>query len=195
MDDALREQLVAMAAEDARVRAELAATGELFRGYAPRMEDVHRRNARDLLAIVREHGWPGRTLVGEEAMHAAWLVLQHAIGEPGVQRGCLPILRAAVERGEATPAQVAYLEDRIAFFERRPQRYGTQFDWDERGMLSPWPIEDPEGVDARRAAVGLPPLADRIDQARRNAQGSVPPDYGKRQAEMLAWSKSVGWVE
>ena len=148
-----------------------------------------------LVEIVREHGWPGRTLVGEEAMHAAWLVLQHAIGEPGVQRGCLPILRAAVERGEATPAQVAYLEDRIAFFERRPQRYGTQFDWDERGMLSPWPIEDPEGVDARRAAVGLPPLADRIDQARRNAQGSVPPDYGKRQAEMLAWSKSVGWVE
>ena len=46
MDDALRHQLVAMAAEDARVRAELAATGELFRGYAPRMEDVHRRNAR-----------------------------------------------------------------------------------------------------------------------------------------------------
>ena len=195
MNEALREQLVAMAAEDARVRAELAATGELFRGYALRMEDVHRRNARDLLAIVREHGWPGRTLVGEEAMHAAWLVLQHAIGEPGVQRGCLPILREAAERGDATPAQVAYLEDRIAFFERRPQRYGTQFDWDERGMLSPWPIEDPEGVDARRAAVGLPPLADRIDQARRNAQGSVPPDYGKRQAEMLAWSKSVGWVE
>jgi hypothetical protein len=195
MNDALRQQLVAMAAEDARVRAELAGTGELFRGYALRMEDVHRRNARDLLAIVREHGWPGRTLVGEEAMHAAWLVLQHAIGEPDVQRGCLPILRDAAERGEATLAQVAYLEDRIAFFERRPQRYGTQFDWDERGMLSPWPIDDPEGVDARRAAVGLPPLAERTEQARRNAQGSVPPDYDKRQAEMMAWSRSVGWVE
>ena len=195
MNDALRQQLVAMAAEDARVRAELAGTGELFRGYAPRMEDVHRRNAKALLAIVREYGWPGRTLVGEEAMHAAWLVLQHAIGEPDVQRGCLPILQAAVERGEATPAQVAYLEDRIAFFERRPQRYGTQFDWDERGMLSPWPIEDPEGVDARRTAVGLPPLADRIAQARKSAQGSVPPDHAKRQAEMLAWSKSVGWLE
>ena len=195
MDDALREQLVAMAAEDARVRAELAATGELFRGYAPRMEDVHRRNARDLLAIVREHGWPGRTLVGEEAMHAAWLVLQHAIGEPAVQRGCLPILREAAARGQATLAQVAHLEDRIAFFERRPQRYGTQFDWDERGMLSPWPIEDPDGVDARRTAVGLPPLADRIAQARKSAQGSVPPDYARRQAEMLAWSKSAGWID
>jgi hypothetical protein len=195
MNDQLRQQLLAMAAEDARVRSELAATGELFRGYAPRMEDVHRRNARELLAIVREHGWPGRTLVGEDAMHAAWVVLQHAIGEPEVQRGCLPILREAAARGDATQAQVAYLEDRIAFFERRPQRYGTQFDWDEHGMLSPWPIEDPDGVEGRRAAVGLPPLADRIAKARKSAQGSVPPDYARRQAEMRAWSKSVGWID
>ena len=194
MNEAIRQQLLAMAAEDARVRAELAATGELFRGYAPRMEDVHRRNARDLLALVQAHGWPGRTLVGEDAMHAAWIVLQHAIGEPEVQRGCLPILRAAAELGEATAAQVAYLEDRIAFFERRPQRYGTQFDWDERGFMNPWPIEDPEGVDARRAEVGLPPLADRIAQIRRQTAGAVPPDYARRQAEMLAWSRSVGWV-
>src|SRR4029453_14556570 len=159
MNDTLRQQLVAMAPEDARVRAELAATGELFRGYAPRMEDVHRRNARDLMAIVRQHGWPGRGLVGEEAMHAAWLVLQHAIGEPDVQRGCLPILREAAERGDATPAQVAYLEDRIAFFERRPQRYGTQFDWDGRGMLSPWPIKVPAGGATRlpQGQRGSPP--------------------------------------
>src|SRR4029453_8892840 len=195
MNDTLRQQLVAMAPEDARVRAELAATGELFRGYAPRMEDVHRRNARDLMAIVRQHGWPGRGLVGEEAMHAAWLVLQHAIGEPDVQRGCLPILREAAERGEATLAQVAYLEDRIAFFERRPQRYGTHFAWDERGVMSPWPIEDPEGVDARRSAAGLPPLADKMAQAGSNAKGSVPPDFARRQSEMRAWSKSVGWIE
>ena len=194
MNEDVRQRLLAMAAEDRRVTRELAATGELFRGYAPRMEEVHRRNARDLLALVQAHGWPGRSVAGEDGMHAAWLVLQHAIGEPAVQRGCLPILRDAAARGEATPAQVAYLEDRIAYFERRPQRYGTQFDWDERGMMSPWTIEDPANVDARRASVGLPPLAERVAEVRRNAQGSVPPDHGKRQAEMLAWSKSVGWV-
>jgi hypothetical protein len=194
MIDVLRQQLLAMVAEDRRVRAELAATGELYQGYAPRMEDVHRRNAEDLLAIVREHGWPGRALVGEDGMHAAWLVLQHAIGQPEVQRGCLPLMREAVAHGDATAAQVAYLEDRIAFFERRPQRYGTQFDWDERGFMNPWPIEDPEGVDARRAEVGLPPLAERIAQIRKQTAGAVPPDHAKRQAEMLAWSRSVGWV-
>jgi hypothetical protein len=158
------------------------------------MEDVHRRNGEDLLAIVLEHGWPGRALVGEDGMHAAWLVLQHAIVAPDVQRGCLPLLREAVAHGDATAAQVAYLEDRIAFFERRQQRYGTQFDWDERGFMNPWPIEDPEGVDARRAEVGLPPLAERIAQIRQQTTGAVPPDYARRQAEMLAWSRSVGWV-
>jgi hypothetical protein len=176
------------------VTVELAATGELYRGYAPRIEEVHRRNARELLALVEAHGWPGKSLAGEDGMHAAWLVLQHAVGEPAVQRGCLPVLRDAAARGEATPAQVAYLEDRIAYFERRPQRFGTQFDWDERGMMSPWTIEDPANVDALRASVGLPPLAERIAEVRRHAQGSVPPDYARRQAEMLAWSKSVGWV-
>jgi hypothetical protein len=195
MNDEVRERLLAMAAEDRRVLVELARSGELLRGYAPRMEDVHRRNARELLALVQVHGWPGRSVAGDDGMHAAWLVLQHAIGEPAVQRGCLPLLRDAVARGDATPAQVAYLEDRIAFFERRPQRYGTQFDWDERGMMSPWVIEDPANVDARRAAVGLPPLADRIAEVRNGARGSVPPDHARRQAEMLAWSRQVGWVE
>jgi hypothetical protein len=194
MDETIRQQLLAMAAEDRRVLAELTETGEVYRGYAARMEEVHRRNARALLDLVREHGWPGRTLAGEDGMHAAWLVLQHAVGEPDVQRGCLPVLLEAARRGEATPAQVAYLEDRIAFFERRPQRFGTQFDWDEHGMMSPWTIDDPESVEARRAAVGLPPLAERIAQARLQARGSVPPDYTRRQAEMLAWSRSVGWI-
>jgi hypothetical protein len=194
MNETIRQQLLAMAADDRRVLAELTETGEIHRGYAERMEEVHRRNARALLAIVHEHGWPGRTLAGEDGMHAAWLVLQHAVGEPDVQRGCLPLLLDAARRGEATPAQVAYLEDRIAFFERRPQRFGTQFDWDEHGMMSPWTLDDPDGVEARRAAVGLPPLAERVAQARLQARGSVPPDHARRQAEMEAWSRSVGWI-
>jgi hypothetical protein len=194
MNDVIRHQLLAMVAEDRRVRAELAATGELYQGYAPRMEDVHRRNARDLLALIRDYGWPSRSLVGEDGSHAAWLVLQHAIGEPEVQRGCLPLLRRAAEVGEATLAQVAYLEDRIAFFERRPQRYGTQFDWDERGMMNPWTVEDPEGVDVRRAEVGLPPLSERIAQVRKETAGAVPPDYARRQAQMLTWARLAGWL-
>lgn len=191
----LRRRLLEMSEEDQRVRSELAATGELFDGYAPRMEEVHRRNAAALEAVIQRHGWPGRSLVGADGAQAAWLVLQHAIGDPALQRRCLPLLREAAARGEAEPAQAAFLEDRISFFERRPQRYGTQFDWDENGRLSPWLIEDPERVDEYRRSVGLEPLAERVRRMAEEAEGEpAPKDLKKRREEMLSWAKSVGWL-
>ena len=55
MDEALREELIAMRAEDLRVREELLNSGELGGGYAPRMEAIHRRNAARLREIIAEY--------------------------------------------------------------------------------------------------------------------------------------------
>jgi hypothetical protein len=55
-----------MAAEDRRVRAELAADGSLFDGYHPRMAQVHRRNAARHEASLDGHGWPAAALVVED---------------------------------------------------------------------------------------------------------------------------------
>ena len=88
------------------------------------------------------------------------------------------------------------LEDRIRYFEGRPQVYGTQFDWDEQGEMSPWPIEDPEGIKARREAVGLPPLAEKIQEVREGmarAGAAAPSDLAERRREQEAWARSVGW--
>ena len=41
----VREKLLALIAEDERVRAELVAEGTLFDGYNARMREVHERNA------------------------------------------------------------------------------------------------------------------------------------------------------
>ncbi len=195
-DAPLRERLMAMAAEDETVRAELAADGSLFQGYHPRMAEVHRRNTGALAAIVEERGWPVPALVCPDGSRAAWLVLQHAIGDPPFQRRGLELLRAAAERGEVPAWQVAYLEDRIRFFEGRPQVYGTQYDWDEDGRISPLPVEDPDGVDERREAVGLLPLDEDTRRKREGIarSGEGPPrDWAKRQRDMEAWARSVGW--
>lgn len=93
-------------------------------------------------------------------------------------------------------AHAAFLEDRIAVLEGRPQRFGTQFDWDARGELSPQPIDDPAGVDARRATVGLEPLAVRTAElrARAAAEGDrAPADPAARAAEAKAWARRAGW--
>jgi hypothetical protein len=197
MEDVLRNELLAMEAEDRRVRAELLADGSLGDGYHPRMEEVHRRNAARLTEIIEERGWPGRGLVGEDGAHAAWFVLQHAIGNPALQRRGLQLLREAVAAGEAPAGQAAYLEDRICFFEGRPQRYGTQYDRDENGELNPHPVEDPAGVDERRRAVGLGPLADNTRRLREEARsGEGPhPDWAEHRRKFLAWCREVGWRE
>jgi hypothetical protein len=152
----LRAELLALAAEDRRVRSELAATGELLAmGYHPRMEKVHREHAARLRAILAEHGWPDEELVGAE--------------------------------------------DRIRFFEGRPQRCGTQFDWDESGQLNPVPaIEEPEKVDARRRAVGLGPLVEAVRRHREAATAAKerpPADLAARHREMAAWAPRVGWSD
>ena len=181
-----------MEAEDDRVRAELAAEGTLGEGYHPAMEAVHRRNADRLRAIVGEIGWPGRSAVGEDGAHAAWRILQHAIGEPDLMRGMLPALERAAAAGEARPAEVAMLEDRIRVFEGRPQRYGTQYDWDEAGMwmVPMGSVEDPGAVDQRRRAVGLEPMVGR----RPPPPGEEPPDdVEARRRDMDEWARRVGW--
>jgi hypothetical protein len=192
----LREELLAMAAEDGAVRERLAHDGALFDGYNPLMALVHRRNGDRLGEIVDQHGWPGVSLVGEDGADAAWLVLKHAIGQPDLQRRLLPVVELAVAAGDAPPWHAATLEDGIAFYEGRPQRYGTIFDWDEAGQLAPWTIEDPAGVDQRRALVGLPPLADQLAGMRAGAESEgehAPADPKARLREAEEWARSVGW--
>lgn len=194
MNQELQKELLEMMAEDERVRAELAATGKLFRGYAPRMAEVHHRNGQSLEKMVSQYGWPGKRLAGDKGARAAWYILQHAIGCPTLQRKCLPLLKEAVVRQEIEVENVAYLEDRICFYERRPQRFGTQFDWDDNGQMSPWKLQDPERVDVYRESVGLGPLSEQTIQMRRETAHVQILNHALRQAESEAWARSVGWL-
>jgi hypothetical protein len=160
VNEALRAELVAMRAEDLRVREELLGSGQLGNGYSPTMEAVHRRNAQRLREIIAEYGWPDTELAGSDGTLAAWFIAQHAIGEPDFQRYALALIEEKVKHGEVPPAQEAYLSDRVAMYEGRPQRYGTQSLPCSDGQYRRWTTEDPEHLNERRAAVGLPPVED-----------------------------------
>ena len=196
MNEGLQAELLAMAEHDLRVRGELVAAGELFGGYSARMAEVHQQNATKLDHIVEEFGWPGISLVGDDGAEAAWLILMHAIGSPSILRKCLPILKKAAEIGEVPAAEVACLEDRICVFEGRPQRYGTQFDWDGNGTLSPHPLQDPERVDHYRESVGLGTLSEKTQEIRLRAAAEgheQPRDFREYLNGREAWERSVGW--
>ena len=186
-----------MAAADLELRDTLVQRGVLYGGYHPEMAALHRANAERLRAILHDHGWPAPPIFGAEVTDAAWLIVQHAIGEPAFQRVMLVRLQAEVAAGRLPAARAAMLDDRIRAFEGRPQRYGSQVDWDEQGELNPWPpVEEPDMVDDRRHAVGLPPLAEQLDRlrARARAEGDrPPPNVIEWRRESEAWARSVGW--
>jgi hypothetical protein len=194
VDEDLRRRLLAMAERDLAVRERLANDGSLFDGYHPEMQAVHEENAAELADLVHRQGWPTTDRVGEDGAEAAWLIAQHAISLPAFCRGCLAELKRAAEAGAVPRWQPAFLEDRIGWLEGRPQLYGTSFDWDEQGLMSPTPIEDPERVDDRRATVGLGPLAEATARHRAgSADEPKPADFAKRRAEMEAWARKTGW--
>lgn len=188
--------LVAAARRDLEVRTRLAANGELFDGYHPEMEAVHDENAALLARAFDAIGWPGRREFGDDGAGAAFLILQHAIGHPHLQRRGLALILDAIPEGQANPLDAAYLSDRIAIFEGREQTFGTQFDWDANGQLSPAPVRDPETLDERRASVGLPPMAETIAHMRANAAAegdAAPADLAARRAAYEAWARKAGW--
>ncbi|MEC4018188.1 DUF6624 domain-containing protein [Streptomyces sp. H27-D2] len=91
-------------------------------------------NTAALKRITAEWGWPGRTLVGAEAAEAAWLLVQHADGDPDFQAHALDLLDDAVYLGEAEPRHFAHLTDRTRIAQGQPQLYGTQYRNDEQGL-------------------------------------------------------------
>ncbi len=125
---------------------------------------IDRNHEAALLRIVQDCGWPRRSIHGEGATGAAWLITQHS--SLHTQRKLLPLLEAAVQQREASGSDLAYLTDRVRLHSGLPQLYGTQLDMKGPCEFSLSPISDPASVDARRKSVGLPPLNEYMQMFR-----------------------------
>jgi DNA-directed RNA polymerase subunit RPC12/RpoP len=164
----LRVELLRRAEQDQVARAEVLRRAE--QDQVARAEpgpdwdtvaSVDADNLTWLKDVVAEIGWPGRSIVGQDGAHAAWLPAQHADREPAFQRRCLDLITEAAKSGEASLTELAYLTDRVLLAEGRPQEYGTQMTGREEGWV-PRRLRDPATVDERRAAMSLGPLSEYI---------------------------------
>jgi hypothetical protein len=171
VNQSLRSELLKMESDDqkyrdevAKVRATSLTADEKQKRVSALMEKqarLDKRNLKRLVQIIDKYGWPGRSLVGKAASLTAFLIIQHAELED--QKKYFPMLKEAVRRGEANQDYAALLEDRILMREGKKQIYGSQLHFNEiTKQLELWPIEDEENVDARRASVGLEPLAEYV---------------------------------
>ncbi len=194
----IAEKIIALKDADLKLRDQLIQSGELWKGYHKEMEQLHNKNAGLLEEVISKIGYPTIDKVGKEANEAAWLVIQHSIGQPDFMKKCLKLLEKAVNENKANPKNLAYLSDRIAVLEDQPQTYGTQFDWDKNGELSPKPFDDLSKVNQRRKSIGLNSLDEQTETIRKRAKSeneTPPADFENRKKEMNEWRKAVGWIK
>jgi hypothetical protein len=173
--DAVSTRLNELAGADQQIRQELhqQTTAAEQESVQKRQMVIDGENLKQLKAIVSACGWPRTT----KDSHAAWLLTQHADRDLAFQRRAKELLEASVTAGIATPRDLAYLADRIAANEGRPQEYGTQFSLTDRCHLVLDPVDDRELVNRRRLAIGLPSLEDYEAEGRKRF---IPADCPSR---------------
>jgi len=145
----------------ARYKVIEALNGSLKNPVPESIKDEIREIDREHNVLIRQtleqYGWPGVSLVGKEGSNAFWLLVQHQDRDLELQMECLELMEAAVEAGEASGEDLAFLIDRVRKNQGRPQLYGTQWKT-ENGELVLYPVE--EGLDERREAMGLSSIAE-----------------------------------
>jgi hypothetical protein len=121
---------------------------------------IHRAdsiNVSKVSSILDEYGWLSAEQAGFQGSIALFLVIQHA--PLATQQKYLPMMRQAVADKKLMAANFALLEDRVLIRTGKKQIYGSQLFTDAKGGKTfLLPLEDPEHVDQRRAAIGLEPL-------------------------------------
>jgi hypothetical protein len=164
-DKPLQKELIQIFYDDQDIRNKFIEAERQY-GYQSRVKDsliqvmikVDSINLVKIKNILDTKGWVGKDRVGEQASASIFLVIQHS--DSKTQQHYLPMMREAVKNGNASPANLALLEDRVALAEGRKQLYGSQICYDDKSeKYYVCPIEDPDNVDKRRAEVGLGPIS------------------------------------
>lgn len=123
--------------------------------------------------LLQRCGWPITSKFGKQASLDAWLLVQHADHDRQFQREAIVLLEQAVKQGEASGKDLAYLSDRIAVAEGKPQLYGTQFKGVENCEFVFQPMDSREAVAARRQAV--PGMITLEEYKKMMEQRALPP--------------------
>jgi len=176
-EPALRAELLERLDAEQGVRMRLIAAGiaEPDPALLAEMDSIDTANLARVVEIVDADGWPTPEAVGADGVNAAFLIVQHA--DLGTQERMLPLVEAAYEAGDLPGQSYALLLDRVRVRRGEPQVYGTQTtppgEWED-GTPGILPTVDDATLDARRAEVGLPPIAEYIQMVKAMYQ----PDEG-----------------
>lgn len=159
-------------------------------GYSDEMRMIHEKNARFLEEVLETISLDDLMASPKDIADGVFLIIQHAISMPRFMKKMYQLLK---QLSRPMPVYVAYLEDRIRSFERQPQRYGTQYDYDEQGrMIMYWSNGDLATINQRRKGIGLSAVEENEQRFINQPQLSLNEarKYSKDQHE---WLVKTGW--
>ncbi|SNS25191.1 hypothetical protein SAMN05421770_101191 [Granulicella rosea] len=157
-DAPLRDQLLSMQASDQEARG-LKVDPNAPKGpvrVAANLAEIDKFLSDQLKGIVEKRGWPTIALVGIDGSNAAMLLLTHTPDREW-QRSLLPKLADLADAGKIDGSSLALVIDKDLIATGHLQRYGSQFKLVD-GAMAMYAVEDPAGLDRRRAEVMLPPI-------------------------------------
>lgn len=166
----IKQQLLSIDESDQKYRNQIDETISHFGNNSKEAKELFKNmkttdslNLIQVEKILSKYGWLGAEKIGSQANTTLFMVIQHA--DLPAQLKYLPVMRTAVKQGNAKAASLALLEDRVALKQGKKQIYGSQVSWNmETNVSFVAPLEDPDNVDKRRTAVGLPALADYLSE-------------------------------
>ncbi len=103
--------------------------------------------------IIKEHGYPGKSMVGEKTASAAWYVIQHSDEIDAY----IDEIKQAADNGELPFRLYAMMLDRHLMYNDKAQIYGTQgssyFIGSPKEINFIWPIQNLDSVNILRKGV------------------------------------------
>lgn len=153
-------------------------TGEERQAYIEgtrhHFDRIDGENTARLRVIIREIGWAELNALSPHAADQARTLISHS-SDIAFKREMAATFEPLVRAGRMEGDYYAMLIDDIAAMENRPQVYATNFEC-HHGIYQPKRTENVETLDARRAEIGLPPIAEYTARMR-EMYGECPADY------------------
>jgi hypothetical protein len=169
---ALQTQLKRMYDQDQAVRLAEPPSDSQMNQIDEQINQIDKRNYPQLLRIYQKYGLPRISVVGPDAAGEFWLLVQHQDSHLDFQKQVLQDMKGAVEQGEASKANYAYLYDRVMVNEKKPQHWGTQISCkNDKPVLDP--VDDPSGLERRRQELQLMPLDKYLEMLAPNCKDSA----------------------
>lgn len=126
------------------------------------IKKINKINNEIIKDIFKKYGAISISQFGENTSHYAWLLIQH-LGKQNIDVMEKYLQQMKNNSSDFNKRNIAYLEDRVNVYNKKPQRYGTQgYQTKDKKFWKFKPIVDIVNLDIYRNSMDLEPLSEYI---------------------------------